>query len=298
MGASTQKKNRQNARMEGTDRKTNAQLKEQKEKKKEKIKWIVIAAAIVVFFGFVIYLNSGAFYRNLNGVTVSYPADEKLGIDAGEMSFSVAECNYAYSTQYMNVVSSYGDYVSIIGLNTQQPLDEQQCTMFRPEGLAEEDSYTWHDYFTESTRKYLTQLAVMTAYAEKQGMVLEEADYASIDENIASFDQAKEYGYASADKFVAGNYGRGSNLKVVRSMLEIQQLATKASQSVYDSYEFTAAELKAEYEAHKDTYDVIGYDFYLVEAKADEPAEGAAEDAAPTYSDEALKAAKATSPQT
>ena len=55
---------------EKTVRKTMAAQKEELKKKKEKTKWTIIGVLIVVFFAFVIYLNTGAFYRNLTGITV------------------------------------------------------------------------------------------------------------------------------------------------------------------------------------------------------------------------------------
>ena len=102
---------------EKSARKTLASQKEEQKKKKEKIKWTVIGVLIVIFFAFVIYLNTGAFYRNLTGITVEYGASEELGIEAGSRSFTVAECNYVYNMQYMNLLNSYGDYASLIGLD-------------------------------------------------------------------------------------------------------------------------------------------------------------------------------------
>lgn len=292
MGASTVKKNRQTAREAGTDRKTNAQLKEEKKQKKEKIKWTCVVAVIVLFFAFVVYLNTGAFYRNINGMTVNYAASEELGIEAGKRSFSVAECNYVYGTQYVNLVNSYGDYISMLGLDTSKPLNQQECTMVEKED--ENASYTWHDYFMDSTKTYLTQLAILDAYADKLGLSLTEDDIKIIDENIASFDAAKEYGYGSVGKFISAYYGKGVNVSVVRSMLELQQTANAAQLYVHDGFKLTADDLTKKYAEIKDSYDKLTYDFYLVEAVADTPAEDAEEDAEPTYSEEALKAALTT----
>lgn len=44
---------------EKTARKTMAAQKEELKKKKEKTKWTIIGVLIVVFFAFVIYLNTG-----------------------------------------------------------------------------------------------------------------------------------------------------------------------------------------------------------------------------------------------
>lgn len=284
MSASTEKRNRQSARVVGSDRKTLASQKEEQKKKKEKIKWTAIAVAVAVFFAFVIYLNTGAFYRNLTGITVEYNASEELGVKAGSRSFSVAECNYIYNTQYMNLINSYGDYTSLIGLDTTQPLDEQACTM------TGEKNYTWHDYFMDYTEDFLKQLAALEAYAKANDISLDKDDMSAIDEQMKTFDDATKYGYANADKLIAGNYGRGCNTSVVREVLELQQLATKAQQSIADSYSFSASELSEKYASVKDDYDKFTYDFYLVAAETEKSEDGTA--AAPTEA--ALKKAVET----
>ena len=97
---------------------------------------------------------------------------------------------------------------------------------------------------------------------------------------MATFDDATQYGYASADKFIAANYGRGCNSAVVRNVMELQQLATKAQQSVANSYSFTASELAKKYDSVKDDYDKFTYDFYPVAAETVTGEDGKA--AAPT----------------
>lgn len=261
---------------EKTARKTMAAQKEELKKKKEKTKWTIIGVLIVVFFAFVIYLNTGAFYRNLTGITVEYNASEELGIKAGSRSFSVAECNYVYNMQYMNILNSYGDYASLIGLDKSKPLDEQKCTI----SSDTDEDYTWDDYFMDSTKSFLQQLAALEAYAKANDITLDKDDNAAIDEQMATFDDAQKYGYASADKFIAANYGRGCNTSVVREVMELQQLATKAQQSVSNSYSFTASELSEKYAAVKDDYDKFTYNFYLVKAETETKDDGTA--AAPT----------------
>lgn len=276
---------------EKTARKTMAAQKEELKKKKEKTKWTIIGVLIVVFFAFVIYLNTGAFYRNLTGITVEYNASEELGIEAGSRSFSVAECNYVYNMQYMNILNSYGDYASLIGLDKSKPLDEQKCTM----SSDADENYTWDDYFMDNTKSFLTQLAALEAYAKANDITLDKDDNAAIDEQMATFDDAQKYGYASANKFIAANYGRGCNTSVVREVMELQQLATKAQQSVSNSYSFTASELSKKYESVKDDYDKFTYDFYLVKAETETKDDGttaAPTDAALTKAEETAKSIK------
>ena len=288
MSASTERKNRQAARSEGTYKKDIAAQKEAAKRRKDNIKWTVIGVVIVLFFAFVIYLNSGALYRSLDALTVS---NSEVSVDgttiaADSRSFSVAEVNYLYNMQYVNILNTYGDYISMLGLDPTKPLDEQACSM-SPEG---DEDYTWDDYFMDSTKSFLKQLSALEAYAKANDISLDKDDMSAVDEQMKTFENDKEYGYANSDKLIAANYGRGCNSAVVREVMELQQLATKAQQSIADSYSFTASELSKKYASVKDDYDKFTYDFYLVEAATEKNEDGTA--AAPT--DAALSKAMET----
>ena len=291
MSASTERKNRISAVENGTHKKTLAQQKEEKKQKKDKIKWIIVAAIIVVFFVLVFLVNSGVIYRGLNALTVTMPENAEFGTGAISRSFSVAEVNCAYNMQYQQyqqmLSSIYGEYASYYsGIDTSKPFADQPCTM------SEEEGYTWDDYFNDAAKQLLTQLAFFEEYAKVKGVTLDDADYAAIDESIASFDNAKDYGYGSPDKLVTGNYGKGTNIKLLRSMMELQSLASKVQQGITDSFTFTAAQIAEKYDSVKDTYDKLDYSYYTVKAEVAETSTD--EETAPVPTDEAIAEAKAT----
>lgn len=289
MSASTERKNRQTARSEGTYRKDIAAEKEAAKRRKEKIKWSIIGIAIVVFFALVLYLNSGAQYRSFTALTVSNEDVSADGTDiaADSRSFSVAEVNYLYNMSYVNLVSDYGQYTSAFGLDISKPLDEQQCSII--EGMGED--YTWDDYFTDSAKNQLVQFAAFEAYAKANGITLDDEDMAEIDEAIDSIsDTAKENNYRSANKFLSANYGKGCNESVVRGIMELQTIATKVQNAIKGEPEYTADELTAKYESVKDDYDKFTYSYYQVAAATEKNEDGTTAD--PT--DEAKAAASAT----
>lgn len=289
MSASTERKNRQAARSEGTYKKDIAAQKEADKRRKDNIKWTVIGVVIVLFFAFVIYLNSGALYRSLDALTVSN-SEVSVGdttVSAGSRGFSVAEVNYLYNMQFVNIVNNYGEYVTMLGLDPTKPLDEQACSM-SPEG---EEDYTWDDYFMDSAKTQLTQLAAFEAYAEVKGITLGDEDMAQIDETIDSIAKtAKENNYGSANKFLSANYGKGCNESVVRDIMELQLIATKVQDGISGAPEYTADELTAKYESVKDDYDKFTYSYYQVNAATETNEDGTT--AAPT--DDAKAAASAT----
>lgn len=273
MSASTERKNRQTARSEGSYAKDINAQKEAAKKKKQKIRWIIVGVAIVVFFGFAIYLNSGALYRSLDGLTVKnteVTAEDGTAIAAGERSFSVAECNYIYHMQYISLMNTYGDYAStLFKLDTSKPLDEQECPSFmNTEG---KENYTWDRYFRDATRSQLKQLAAYEAYAGQHDIKLDDDDLKEIDDTIASIaETAKKNNYGSVSKFLAANYGRGCNESVARDIMKLQALAAKVQTSITDAETYTAEELAAKYDSVKDSYDKFTYSYYLVAAEVPE----------------------------
>ena len=295
MSASTERKNRQTARSEGSYVKDINAKKEADKKKKQRTKWIIVGVALVIFFAFAIYLNSGALYRSLDALTVKN-TEVTVGdttISAGERGFSVAECNYVYHMQYISLMNTYGNYAStILQLDTTKPLDEQNC----PLNTDGKENYTWDQYFRDAAKSQLTQLAAYEAYAEQHDIKLTDDDYAEIDETIKSIEStAKENNYGSVSKFLAANYGRGCNESVARAIMELQTLAGKVQTSITDVETYTAEQLAEKYDSVKDSYDKFTYSYYFAEAAVPEHEHSEDEDEhthEPT--DETKAAAKAT----
>lgn len=295
MSASTERKNRQTARSEGSYAKDINAKKEADKKKKQRTKWIIVGVALVIFFAFAIYLNSGALYRSLDALTVKN-TEVTVGdttISAGERGFSVAECNYVYHMQYISLMNTYGDYAStLFKLDTTKPLDEQTCPLNK-EG---KENYTWDQYFRDATRSQLKQLAAYEAYAGQHDIKLDDDDLKEIDDTIASIaETAKKNNYGSVSKFLAANYGRGCNESVARDIMKLQALAAKVQTSITDAETYTAEELSAKYDSVKDSYDKFTYSYYLVAAELPEHEHSEDEDEhAHEPTDEAKAAAKAT----
>lgn len=297
MSASTERKNRQTARSEGSYAKDINAKKEADKKKKQRTKWIIVGVALVIFFAFAIYLNSGALYRSLDALTVKN-TEVTVGdttISAGERGFSVAECNYVYHMQYISLMNTYGNYAStLFKLDTSKPLDEQECPSFmNKEG---KENYTWDRYFRDATRSQLKQLAAYEAYAGQHDIKLDDDDLKEIDDTIASIaETAKKNNYGSVSKFLAANYGRGCNESVARAIMELQTLAGKVQTSITDVETYTAEQLAEKYDSVKDSYDKFTYSYYLVAAELPEHEHSEDEDEhAHEPTDEAKAAAKAT----
>lgn len=273
MSASQDKKTRSQQRAEGTERRQVAAQKKAQEDRKSRARWIAGTIAVVVLIAAILIGNSSLFYR-------------QQALKVADETYSVAEVNYFYNVAYQNFYSSMGSAASYF-LDTNKPLDSQEYTM--------SDEYdTWADYFLGEAKKSLTEVTALSQAAEAEGMTLSDEDLEEIDEQIASIaEYAKSAGYSSASKYMEAIYGRGTNEKLVRAMMEKSLLATNYAQEKQNSFTYTDDEIKEEYANHASEYDLFSLSYYLVAA---ETVEGTDDDghetSAPT--DETMAAAKET----
>lgn len=278
MGASTEKKRRQEAREAGTDKKIIAAKAEAEKAKKSKIKWTLGTVAVVLLLALTLFLNSSFFYTSTTAASV------------GDENYSPAELSYYYANQYYTWLNQYGGYASLFGLDTSMGiagLGSQQCTM--AEGYD-----TWKDYFLDAASQQMIQTKALCDYAKENGIELGEEEIATVE---ASFDGMDEYvkaqGYANVDKFFAANYGRGVDSDVVYQAGLDASLANMVLEQVSGAIEYTDAELEEYYVGLNGESDMFDFAYYYV---ASEKVSVEAEDGTTTEetNEETKAAAKAT----
>ena len=276
MSASTEKKNRQAAREAGTDKKTLALEKEAQERAKSKRRWTLGTIAVAVLIALVILINSPLTYRS-------------TAYTVGSRNFSAAEVSYQYANQYNNFASQYGNYASMFGLDTSNGingLDKQDCPLM--------EGSSWKDYFLDAAKNAMLQTTALTDYAAANGITLDEAETAEV---MSAFDGVKEtartYGYGSADKMFAANYGAGVTQKLVENAYMESTLANKVVTEVTEGFTYTPEQLEEQYQSYEGTRDYYAYSYVFVAAEQVDPdGEDGEEPAAAT--EETLAAAKAT----
>ena len=266
MSASQDKKRRQTERMEGTDKRTLAEREAAQKAKKERTRWGIVGAIIVVFAVVIILLNTNLFYSGTTAITI------------GDYKYTNADFQYYYSNAYASFMNSYGSYFSMF--DTTQDLDDQAfdptyITMFGgtvPESLGEDAS--WKDYFEAVAIENMVEITALYDSAVKEGYTLSEEDAASIEEAVASFDTAAaSYGLRNGEAFVSFYYGKGNTIESVSALMERGYIASAYAQDKYDSFEYTSDELNAYYDEHKDELDAFSFEYYLVSAEKEEVTE-------------------------
>ncbi len=227
---------------------TEKQLLEQKEAKKLRLYTGLFGLAIAVMILVVVasrVLSSGFVPRSTTALTVD------------GTKVSAAELNHYYVDSINEFLGSYGDYVSLFGLDTTKPLDEQYYN--------EAEKQTWSDYFLDYATSSAQNMYAVYNAAKAEGKTLSAEAKASIDasvQNMAMY--ATLYGYPSIDGYISAVYGEGCNEKTFRQYAEVQMLASEYAAAHNESLTYDDAALRAEDEANSKTYNSYSYNYYYL----------------------------------
>ena len=298
------KQEKSKAELYREERKARLQKAAKRNKKKpispETSKRIGKAIGIIVIVAIVAAI--AAFAVNYTGLIEK----TTTAVSVGETKVSQAEYGYYY-TQAYNMVQQYSSYGYDVGYDTSALPDQQTYggTFGAIEGFPEDQTPTWLDFFSYYAENSLRQIKSAVAEADKLGITLDDSDYESVQSSIDSMKSSASSSGYSLNAYLRASTSKGVNEKLYRQILEEQALYQKVSDAKTDELKaaVTDDEVNTEFYANIETYGVVSYRAYTVEAEKveveaepSEDAEEAAEAAEPTLevTDETMAAAKAT----
>ncbi len=256
---------------------TEKQLQEQKEAKKLRLYTGIFAAVIVVMILVVAASrigSSGIIPRSTTALTV------------GGTKVSAAELNHYYIDSVNNFLGSYGEYVSMFGLDTTKALDEQFYN--------EAEEQTWSDYFLETATASVKNMYAVYNAAKAEGFQLSEDGKASVDATVENLKMyATLYGFGSADSYIAAMYGEGCNEKTFRQYAEVQMIAQEYAAAKNESLTYDDAALRAEEAENFNAYSAFSYNYCYLANSAFYQGGTEDENGNKTYSDEEKEAGRA-----
>ncbi len=270
MSASKDKRNRREQIAAGTDKRTAAKAKEQAQHRKTVITYTVVAVVLVIFFAFIFIYNSAWPSQHLTAVTIN------------DQDYTVAQLNYYYSAAYMTFYSNYSQYVSYgMFFDPDESLGDQEYA----------EGTTWRQFFLDTAVDNMTQIQMLCDQAEEAGFTMSDEQQADYEAEIETIRTGwEDLNYENLQQYLNLNYGKGVTIELVEQELYKAHLAAAYSDSVYQGYEYSDAELDDYYAEHADELDVIDYAFYSQTKPAEETE--ATEDTAETEDAEATEDAE------
>ena len=256
---------------------TEKQLQEQKETKKLRLYTGLFAAAIAVMILVVIVsrvTSSGMLQRSTTALTV------------GGTKVSAAELNHYYIDSVNGFLEQSGEYVSLFGLDTTKPLDEQF--------YSETDELTWADYFLDQATTGAQNMYAVYNAAKAEGFTLSDEGKATIDATVENMEMtAVLRGFPSADSYIAAVYGKGCNEKTFREYAEVQLIAQEYAVAKNESLVYDEAALDAKDAENPAAFSAFSYHYYYMANTKFYEGGTENEDGTKTYSDEEMEAGRA-----
>lgn len=185
--------------------------------------------------------------------TVSAEKAEKKANDVvatvGDKALTNAQLMLYYRSQTMDFINYYGSYLSTIGLDYTQPLNEQFCY------FEEYKELTWQQYLLDASIKTWQNYQTMALLAEQNGFTLS----AEAEEQLAGFpdqlqQQADEEGYESIDALLEEVIGAGCSLEQYMEFVRLAYLSSEYHASEAEKLTPTDAEAEVYFDENAEIF--------------------------------------------
>lgn len=197
-----------------------------------------------------------------------------------------------YQMEIIEFINNYGYFLSYVGLDYTQPLDQQQCMLA--------DGLTWQQFFLENALMAWEQNQVLALEAEENQFQLDEQTRSYLEELESSMEElASNNGYDSADAMVQAEFGSNTTLADWEKYMDVSMHGLEYFYERCQAIETPSdEELAAYFQSNKETLEAQGImqdGSYLVDVRHILVLpEGATLDTirTETFSDEAWEAAR------
>lgn len=237
-----------------------------KAKKKTSLSNLLIIVCVVLMFALAITLFA---YKQI--VTSGIIERSTTVMSSENFSVNNSMMTYYYNSLYQSFANQYGSSLSSFGLDTSKSLKSQTSI---------DGTTTWYDYFMTQAKGQVEQYLILAEAATANGMSLDEHDMEEIDSLVDGYkDAAAQYGY-DANSYIKLIFGTSVKLSDMRDALELAQLASKYSEHLGESYEYTSDDYAAHYAENSEDYLKIDYLKYSFTAEKGDDGKVDAESAA------------------
>ena len=253
MSASREKKQRQSAGQNLTQKELKEAKEAQAAKRKSILYW-VIGVVVVILVAALLIWNSNFFQNRATAVTVN------------GHNFTAGEVEYYYNSAYQQEYQLYYySTMGITGLTNFNPATDP-----KDQYVDEEQTQTYYDYFMESALDALTQVAALTDAAEKDGFSLDlsESGKETYNSTIASMkDNATTSGYSYAS-YLQAIYGSHMTTGIYESCLKRAIMLTEYQQAHQDTLTYTDEDFTTYYDENKNSIDTFSYEVAFLSGSA------------------------------
>lgn len=254
MSASSKKKLRKEQQAAAMTERQQQERKEAKKLKRNTIIFVtVIGLVLLAFVGILVYqwiTSNGIFEKATTAATVN-----GTEINSVEMNYYYVDTALEQADQLYSYASYFGGDLSVMGLDTSTPLNEQEYY----------DGQTWADYIMELALENAQHDYALAAAAKKAGYTLSDEDQETLNTYSKNMDaNAKALGYESADQLLAQQYGHGAEKDTYLAYLKRGMIASGYYNEYSDSLSFDETAIRERDELNPMNYNSYDYAYYYV----------------------------------
>lgn len=275
MSASREKKQRQGAGQNLSQKELKEARESQTAKRKAVLYWVVGIVAVVLVAALLIW-NSNFFQSRATAVTIN-----GHNFTAGEVEFYY---HSAYQQEYY--MAAYG----MSSFSTSTDPKEQY--------VDEAKTKTYHDSFMDSALKSLTQVAALTDSAGKDNfsISLSESGKATLDARLAELKSSVSTSGYSTSAYLKAVYGSYMTESIYKDCLSRAIMLSEYQTDHQNALTYTDEDFSKYYDENKDTIDTYSFEVAYLDATAPSStdADGKTVDATDAEKAAAQSAAKAS----
>ncbi len=186
------------------------------------------------------------------------------GIVAQSKTYKIKYSVMEYLLNYM-FANFYNNYGSDNSFDTSKDLKQQYYN--------ETEKTSWFDYFTQTTKNYLTQVMVFSEGAKENGIKLSEEDESTLSSGFDMMASVAATSSMTVDEFIKKTYGTHVTKEDVEEIQKMTILAQNYNNYLMDNFRYTDAQYEEFYENDKNKYrqaDFLAYSFPYTADTTDE----------------------------
>ena len=216
---------------------------------------LLLGLVAVVFFGMsgAGDSESGVLLKESYSVTdeAAAAAANKVAAQVGDQKLTNGQLQIFYWGQVYDFLSNNSYYLSYIGLDYTQPLDEQY--------YSEEDGMTWQHYFLDNSIAIWNRYQLLCMMAQEDGFTLDEETQSYLDNLDASLEEmAEAYEMESVEALIQGDFGAGCSLEDYRNYLTMYYLGYGYFYQEFEAMNPTDDEVKAYFDENYEEFEAQG----------------------------------------
>ena len=257
--------------------------KQQKAEKRSNILYTGIVVAFLIVAAIAVIWRTNLIPKTVTAVTID-----------GE-KYTAAEVDFYYQNSYNIFVNNNSYMLSYIGLNTMDPLDTQVIneTAAAAIGLEYDGVMTWHDFFLDQAIGQMTTVKAALDEAEATGFVYPASVQQQYDSAVEALESTAKASGVSADQYIQDSFSRYMSAKpYYEQALRVMQYEAYSNNYI-NSQVYTDDELTAAYEANKNTYDLVHYEYISISGLAEPTTDADGNPVDPTEEESAAAMAEA-----